>query len=168
MLAVRCGDCCVFVRSWVPELPEGRNHAATPKDIFSPPPEPGAGGDYEQLADRPFYSAAGGFLQMYIMASLEESRYQLQLVHEFDSCCFRGGGLHEQIKKYNTYAQGQVKGWFQTAVTAGNYHEVNPRDKVIVALIVEKLRRGGGKLTQQDFAGLPFDDLTWNPPAQLQ
>ena len=49
---------------WVPELPEGRNHAAKPPDIFSPPPEEGAGGDYEQLAPRPFYSEAGGFLQM--------------------------------------------------------------------------------------------------------
>ena len=25
---------------------------------------------------------------------------------------------------YNKFAQSHVKGWFQTAVTAGNYHEV--------------------------------------------
>ena len=38
----------------------------------------------------------------------------------------------------------QVKGWFQTAVTAGNYHEVNPRDKVIVALMVGHPPRDSG------------------------
>jgi hypothetical protein len=32
-----------------------------------------------QLQPRPFYSAAGGFLQMYIMAALEPQRYQLQV-----------------------------------------------------------------------------------------
>ena len=90
-----------------------------------PPPSEGAGGDYEQLQPRPFYSEAGGFLQMYIMAALEPHRYQLQIVHEFDSCCFRGGGLHPNITAYNKFAQGHVKGWFQTAVTAGNYHEVS-------------------------------------------
>ena len=97
------------------------------------------------------------------MAGLEEHRYQLQIVHEFDSCCFRGGGLHANITRYNRYAQGQVKGWFQTAITAGNYHEVNPRDKVLVSVMVEKLRRNNGVLTSADFVGLPFDDLTWNP-----
>ena len=29
-------------------------------------------------------------------------------------------------------ARGRVGGWFQTAVTAGNFHEVNGRDKVLV------------------------------------
>ena len=109
------------------------------------------------------FSAAGGYLQMYIMAALEPHRYQLQLLHEFDSCCFRAAGLHPNITHYNKYAQSQVQGWFQTAVTSGNYHEVNPRDKVLAALMIEKLRRGNGVLTKADFQNLPFDDLTWNP-----
>ena len=58
------------------------------------------------------------------MAALEPKRYQLQIVHEFDSCCFRGGGLHPNITEFNKFAQSHVKGWFQTAVTSGNYHEV--------------------------------------------
>ena len=49
-------------------------------------------------------------------------------------------------------------GWFQTAVTAGNVHEVNPRDKVIIATLVEGLRARGA-LDATDFARLPFDDL---------
>lgn len=76
-----------------------------------------------------------------------------------DSCCFRAGGQHDTIKGYNTFVQSHVQGWMQTAVTAGNVHEVNPRDKVLVALIVERLRRNGGVLTKSDFQLLPFDML---------
>jgi hypothetical protein len=42
--------------------------------------------------------------------------------------------------RYNQFVQKEVRGWFQTAVTSGNYHEVNPRDKVLAALMIEKLR----------------------------
>jgi hypothetical protein len=42
--------------------------------------------------------------------------------------------------RYNQFVQKEVRGWFQTAVTSGNYHEVNPRDKVLTALMIEKLR----------------------------
>jgi hypothetical protein len=67
-------------------LPEGRNKKATPQNIFEPAPLVGAGGDYEQEQERPMFSAAGGYLQLYVMAALEPDRYQLQLLHEFDSC----------------------------------------------------------------------------------
>ena len=45
------------------------------------------------------------------------------------------------------------------------YPQVNPRDKILVALMIEKLRRKDGVLTSEDFLGLPYDDLTWNPGA---
>ena len=92
------------------------------------------------------------------MAGLEEHRYQLQIVHEFDSCCFRAAGLHDALRRYNTFVQARVGGWMQTAVTSGNFHEVNPRDYVLVAYLVERLRRRG-HLTQADFELLPYDDL---------
>ena len=98
---------------------------------------------------------------MYVLAALEPHRHQLQIMHEYDSCCFRGAGLFAKIKDYNAWVQGELGaagGWMQTAVTAGNYHEVNPRDKVLVSILIEKLRRHG-QLTKADFASLPFDDL---------
>mmetsp|Transcript_7480 Transcript_7480/g.16728 ORF Transcript_7480/g.16728 Transcript_7480/m.16728 type:complete len:110 (-) Transcript_7480:283-612(-) len=104
------------------------------------------------------FSTVGGYLQMYILAALEPTRFQVQILHEFDSCCFRAAGLFDEIAAYNTFAQPRVGGWFQTAVTAGNFHEVNPRDKVIVAYLVERLRRRG-RLLRSDFELLPFDDL---------
>ena len=74
-----------------------------------------------------------------IMAALEPKRYQLQIVHEFDSCCFRGGGLHPNITAFNKFAQSHVNGWFQTAVTSGNYHEVRC---LSVCLFVSRAIRG--------------------------
>eukprot|EP00729_Bicosta_minor_P007347 gene7347-25692_t len=140
---------------------EDRGHskaAVWPGDIFVPPPVVGAGGDYEQNQARPMWKAVGGYLQLYILAALEEGRHQVQILHEYDSCCFRAAGLHDEIKEYNAYVQTQVNGWMQTAVTAGNYHQVNVRDKVIVAAVVERLRKKGS-LAKADFANLPFDDI---------
>ena len=37
------------------------------------------------------------------LCDLTESR------HEYDSCCFRGAGLFDEIKDYNTYVQSQVQ-----------------------------------------------------------
>jgi len=144
---------------WVPDLPEGHNKKAVwPGDIMVPPPIIGAGGDYEQEQARPMFKAVGGYLQMYVLAALEEGRHQVQILHEYDSCCFRAASLHDEIKDYNAYVQTQVNGWMQTAVTAGNFHEVNYRDKVVIASIVERLRKKG-KLTKADFVNMPFDDL---------
>ena len=63
------------------------------------------------------------------MAALEENRFQVQILHEFDSCCFRAVGLHEGILDYNRFVQTQTPR-MQTFVTTGNFHEVNFRDKV--------------------------------------
>lgn len=71
---------------------------------------------------------------------------------------FRGAGNFDGIQAYNAFAHEQVGGWFQTVVTAGNYHEVNLRDKIVIVTMIERLRRNG-KLNKDDFAHLPFDDL---------
>ena len=104
------------------------------------------------------YDAVGGYLQLYVLAALEPTRWQLQILHRYDSCCFRAAGLEDGIASYNRFAQQRVGGWFQTAVTTGNYHEVNGRDKVLVAYLVERLRRRG-HLIRSDFELLPFDEL---------
>ena len=149
----------VALPTWVPDLPEGRNPAAVSPDIFHPPPELShPGGDYEQHRDRPMYAAVGGYAQLYVLGALERGRAQLQVLHEFDSCCFRAAGLHDPIRTYNKYVQARVGGWMQTAVTSGNFHEVNARDLVLVAMLVERLRRKGA-VGRDDMELLPFDDL---------
>ena len=123
---------------------EGHNPAAVLPDPFEPPPLQDAGGDYEQARARPFWAAVGGYAQLYALAALEPRRYQLQILHELDPCCFRSGGQRDGVAAYNRWVQTNVRaaggGRFQTAVTVGNVHEVNPRDKVIIATLVEALR----------------------------
>lgn len=103
------------------------------------------------------YSTVGGYLQMYVFASLESGRNQLQILHECDSYCFRAVGLGPGILAYNVYAQPQVGGWMQTGVTAGNLHEMRLRDKVLIAYVVERFRKRGN-VAKSDFQRLPFDD----------
>ena len=50
-------------------------------------------------------------------------------------------------------------GVMRTAVTAGNFHEVNFRDKVIVASVVEAFRAQGGRTIPDNVEQLPFDIL---------
>jgi hypothetical protein len=54
--------------------------------------------------------------------------------------------------------RGEGKGGFVTAVTQGNAHEVNPRDKVILGGLLEELRVGG-KLTRAFIDALPFNTM---------
>ena len=96
---------------------------------------------------------------------MEPGRAQVQILHEWDSCCFRAGGLHDNVRDYNVAVRGELRraaaaaaasssasaaaadgagaaaGFMQTVVTAGNYHQINVRDKVIVAVCVEWLRK---------------------------
>jgi len=50
----------------------------------------GSMGDYEQRAAE-IYRAAN-YLELYIMGSYGKNRHQLQILNEFDACCFRGTG----------------------------------------------------------------------------
>ena len=82
--------------------------------------------------------------------------------------CFRGGGGrpdgHRLIEEFNAEVQESgVDGFMCTAVTTGNVHEVNLRDKTILGLVLDQFDTGvldlkggavGGKCTQ-----LPFNVL---------
>ena len=52
--------------------------------------------------------------------------------------------------------QSQVNGWMATAVTKGNFHEINLRDKVLIAFMIELFQANDGKLEKEQFASLPF------------
>lgn len=60
----------------------------TPKGcLWAVAPSASGPADYEQEQARPMFAAVGGYLEMYVLAALEEGRHQLQILHEFDSCC---------------------------------------------------------------------------------
>ena len=103
------------------------------------------------------YRVVEGFAELYVLGALEPDKYQLQILHEDDICCFRAAPYHEQIRSYNAYVQRHTAGWMQTAVTEGLNHDVNLRDRVLIATMVEALRQG--TLSKATFAKLPFDLL---------
>ncbi|CAJ1337807.1 unnamed protein product [Effrenium voratum] len=67
---------------------------------------------------------------------------RVQVLHEADPCCFHGCGRHERIEDFNRYVRGRAAGLFRTVVTEGNMHEVNPRDKIVAGILIEKISRG--------------------------
>ena len=43
-----------------------------------------------------------------------------------------------------------------TTVTSGNIHEVNERDRVVIASTIEAWRSHGGQLEEEDLKRIPF------------
>jgi hypothetical protein len=147
------------------------------------------GGDWEQYAARPIYQACD-YKCMYTLAGLEPGRVQVQVLHEADPCCFRAGQRHAAIIDYNreiaerlgnisslrlgnisSLASGKVAGVLSrlahpttgsmcTAATAGNVHEVNMRDKALVAYLIDRFDAGAlSNLPGPKCAELPFNVL---------
>jgi hypothetical protein len=82
----------------------------------------------------------------------------VQLLHEQDPCCFHGCGRHDRIRSDNAWGASQAAGNFASAVTVGNAHEVNIRDKSIIGGLIDKLRMQGD-LMPADVSHLPFNTL---------
>jgi hypothetical protein len=65
----------------------------------------------------------------YLLAGLEADRYQVQILHEYDSCCFSPHGRHNQMKAYETNIRSELSkqplhGWFTTTADNHTKHEV--------------------------------------------
>ena len=113
--------------------------------------------DYEQRCNSTWAQVAN-YSTLYALAALERNRSSVQILHEQDPCCFHGCGRHDRIRAYNGDVGSRARGLFQTAVTSGNVHEVNPRDRVILGGLLDKLRVYGA-LTPDDVRRLPFNTL---------
>ena len=109
--------------------------------------------DFEQQCNSSWARVAN-YSTLYALAALEPNRTSVQLLHEADPCCFHACGRHDRIRAYNADVAGRARGLFQTAVTVGNVHEVNPRDRVILAALLDAYARGA-PLPPLD--ALPYD-----------
>ena len=96
-------------------------------------------------------------------------------LHEWDSCCHRAGGLHDEIVAYNRFVQAHTRGWFQTTANFGNFHEVNFRDKVVLGMMIESKRAGvlGKTSRAAGFGNIPFDvlptrEMSATPPSAAE
>ena len=113
--------------------------------------------DFEQLCNNTWAQVAN-YSSLYVLGALEPNRTHIQLLHEQDPCCYHACGRHARIRAYNGDVRGEAAGLFATAVTQGNAHEVNPRDKTIIAGLLEQLRVKGA-LARSDVDALPFDTM---------
>ena len=111
--------------------------------------------DFEQYCDQPWAGIAN-YTSLYVLATLERSRSQIQILHEWDRCCFHTCGRHERIAEYNRFVRASGAGQFVTAATTGNVHEVNPRDRVIIASLIQRWLHRGGALEEEDIRFIPF------------
>jgi hypothetical protein len=113
--------------------------------------------DFEQYCNSSWAMVAN-YTSLYVLAGLEEDRTSVQIIHEQDPCCFHGCGRHDRIREYNAFVHSQIGGQFVTAATVGNAHEVNFRDKVIIASLLDNLRIQGN-LSASQVEYLPFNTL---------
>jgi hypothetical protein len=113
--------------------------------------------DWEQGCDQPWAQVAN-YSTLYSLAALEPGRAQVQVLHEQDNCCFHGCGRHDRIREYGDRVRGAARGAFETAVTVGNVHEVNLRDRTILASVLDEFRRTGA-VSQAYASSLPFNTL---------
>ena len=81
-------------------------------------------------------------------------------INDFDVRVDNRPNGHGEILAYNTEVQNSgIKGFMCTAATSGNVHEVNLRDKTIVASMVDQLDQGALNLKELGCKHLPFNVL---------
>lgn len=78
----------------------------------------------------------------YLLAGLEPGRFQVQILHEYDNCCFSPHERHDQMLEYESNIRSELMaadrnhgnhGWFTSTATNHTKHEVCAQDKVIIA-----------------------------------
>ena len=79
----------------------------------------------------------------YLLAGLEPDRFQVQILHEYDTCCFSPHGRHDQMLRYEHNVRAELAssdragagrhGWFTSTANEHHKHEVSAQDKTIIA-----------------------------------
>lgn len=90
-----------------------------------------------QHPGRALYRACN-YTCMYLLAGLEAERYQLQILHENDDCCYATHGRHDQMLAYEGHLRAELgarqeHGYFTCAATNHTHHEVCAEDKEVWA-----------------------------------
>lgn len=120
--------------------------------------------------DKPGRAAfqACNYTCMYLLAGLEPGRIQVQILHEYDDCCFSPHGRHDQMLEYETNVRGELMasdrsspgapfkhGWFTVVSTDHVVHEVCAQDKIVIRSVLARATRPGSGL----WDALPCDIL---------
>ena len=101
-------------------------------------PNPGVGA-HASLPGRRAFQACN-YTCMYVLGGLEPGRFQTQILHEYDSCCFATHDRHDKMLRYEANVRAELasagagaRGWFTVAADNHTKHEVCPEDKHIIA-----------------------------------
>ncbi|CAE7378575.1 unnamed protein product [Symbiodinium natans] len=83
------------------------------------------------------YCQACNYKCQFLLAGLEPYRWQLQILHEDDTCCYAAAGRHDEIRAYETdirtaVTSQQPHGWFTVVVTDHRLHEFCAEDKMVI------------------------------------
>ena len=103
----------------------------------------------------------------YLLAGLEPERFQVQILHEYDTCCFSPHNRHDQMLQYEAniraelMAQEGQTGWFTSAAVNHSKHEVAAQGKTIMAAAVA----GGWARGAPDWQKIPCDMMHQPLPA---
>ena len=87
-------------------------------------PGGGAGGNGDDQPGRAAFAACNYTCQ-YLLAGLEPGRFQVQILHEYDTCCFSPHNRHDGMLQYESNIRNELMaadrttdskhGWFTTA-----------------------------------------------------
>ena len=86
--------------------------------------------------------AACNYTCQYLLAGLEPNRFQVQVLHEYDTCCFSPHGRHDKMLEYEANIRAELMtdgrasrghGWFTTTADNHSKHEIAAQDRTIVA-----------------------------------
>ena len=100
-------------------------------------PKNGSWGDYEQVVPELYRIA--NYLELYVLGASGPGRRQIQMLNEFDSCCFSGRGF----KTYQLLVQERVKsigrGYYDVFLDSS--HEEHKISEKALAYILEDLEK---------------------------
>merc|ERR1712224_280804 len=103
-----------------------------------PPSHPIGNGD--DKPGRPAFVACNYTCQ-YLLAGFEPGRFQVQILHEYDNCCFSPHGRHDQMLAYEANVRAELMaadrkdfkhGWFTSTANNHTRHEVCAQDRAII------------------------------------
>lgn len=114
--------------------------------------------------------AACNYTCMYLLAGLEPERFQVQILHEYDGCCFPTHGRHDKVLAYEAGIRAELAagdrqlhghGWFTATTDNHTKHEVCAQDKAILASAMA----GRFPPSSQQWESMPCDILHQPLPA---
>ena len=135
-------------QNWTGNDDEDYEQSCMPADA------PARGGD--DNPGRPAFASCNYTCQ-YLLAGLEPGRFQVQILHERDSCCFSPQGRHDQMMSYQRNVRAELQasdrrgdashGWFTTTADDHTKHEVAAQDKAIISAVASAVP-GAGVVTK--------------------